>query len=117
MKSLVIFLLLALMSASGLAQEPDKDNESFDTYLEIITELSSNEEEETDYNDMADQLYELWESPIQINDASPYDLARLFWLNEYQLNQLIAYIKKTSHWFPCTSWLIFRDLIPHLCKV
>lgn len=93
MKKFVPILLLVI--SHGLnAQEPEVEKNSFDYYLELITELNERSEEETDFNDLAYELYELWESPVGINTATPYDFARLFWLSEYQLNNLISYVEK-----------------------
>lgn len=93
MKKLMTILLFAVFYSLS-AQEPVNESESFDYYLELITELSSRSEEETDFNDLAYELYELWESPVDINTATPYDFGRLFWLSEYQLNNLISYVEK-----------------------
>lgn len=92
-----IFFSLLIVSFCSLikAQEPsDATESSFNFYLELITELSARNEEETDFNDLAYELYELWESPVEINSAQPYDFARLFWLTEYQLNNLIQYVDR-----------------------
>ena len=86
------FILLFFCS-SNLAQTPVNAPEPFDYYLELITELSSKNEEETDFNDLAYELHDLWESPLDLNTAEINDLARLFWLTEIQLNNLIAYVK------------------------
>jgi hypothetical protein len=56
--------------------------------------LDQRNEEETDFNDLAYELFELWESPIDLNQADPHDFSRLFWLSELQLNQLIGYVQK-----------------------
>ncbi len=93
MKKLLPILLLVISHGLG-AQEASDDKGSFDYYLELITELNERSEEETDFNDLAYELYELWESPVEINTATPYDFARLFWLSEYQLNNLINYVEK-----------------------
>jgi hypothetical protein len=88
----VIFFIALVFPAR--AQVTGTKEESFDYYLELISELSVTDEEEPDYNELADQLYDLWESPININTAEPYDLARLFWLSEMQLNQLVDYVRR-----------------------
>jgi hypothetical protein len=93
MKKILPVILLAFFCNLQAQQQVENQN-PFDYYLELITELSSRNEEETDFNDLAYELYELWESPIDINTATPYDFARLFWLSEYQLNNLIGYVEK-----------------------
>lgn len=91
-KVLTVFLVLTY--CSGIVAQKSKVEGQFDYYLEIISELDQRNEEETDFNDLAYQLFELWESPININKAEPNDLGRLFWLTELQLNKLIGYVQK-----------------------
>ncbi|HEX3008530.1 MAG TPA: helix-hairpin-helix domain-containing protein, partial [Bacteroidales bacterium] len=71
-----------------------EEEKSFDYYLELISELDQREEENADENDLALELTDLWESPVNINTAGAYELSRLFWLSEFQLNNLISYLKK-----------------------
>lgn len=89
-----LLLLISLSSCCVQAQTIREETESFDHYLELISELVTNSEEETDFNDLAFELNNLWESPININNSDAYELARLFWLSELQLNNLIAYVEK-----------------------
>lgn len=90
----VAVLVFIALSFPAIAQVKEGKEESFDYYLELISELSATEEDEPDYNELADQLFDLWESPININTAESYDLARLFWLSEIQLNHLIDYVRR-----------------------
>lgn len=92
MNKSLIFVLFVFLSPLVAAQT--SETETFDYYLEIITQLSSKNETETDFNDLAYELYDLWESPININTAENYELGRLFWLTEVQLNNLINYVEK-----------------------
>lgn len=88
--SLLIFLPVLSLQAQTVKEEV----ETFDHYLELISEFITDTEEETDFNDLAYELNSLWESPIDINNSDPYELARLFWLSELQLNNLITYVEK-----------------------
>lgn len=93
MKRLFLFVLILFVNDTLNGQTP-VPSESFDFYLELISELRSGEDEGSDINDLAYELYDLWESPININAAGPYELGRLFWLTEFQLNNLIRYLQK-----------------------
>jgi hypothetical protein len=87
-------LLILSVFVNTLISAQTNETETFDYYLELITELSSKNESESDFNDLSIELYDLWESPLNINTAENYELGRLFWLTEVQLNNLIAYVEK-----------------------
>ena len=60
---------------------------------EIIEEIAANTGEDVDLSVIADDLYFLWENPLDVNTASREDLGRIFLLNEFQINNLLNYVR------------------------
>ena len=61
---------------------------------EIIEEIAANAEEDLDLSVIIDDLYFLWEYPLDINQASREDLSRLYLLNDFQIDRLLAYVRR-----------------------
>lgn len=60
---------------------------------EIIEEIASNTEEDVDLSVIIDDLYFLWENPLNLNTASREDLGRIYLLNEFQIINLMDYVR------------------------
>jgi hypothetical protein len=63
---------------------------------EIISEIAARGEEGTSMDELADKLNDLIETPIHINSATNDDLDRLFWLSEFQVQNIKKYIKSNG---------------------
>ncbi|HEY4788368.1 MAG TPA: helix-hairpin-helix domain-containing protein, partial [Bacteroidales bacterium] len=90
------FLLALLFGIFMLPNElyaQDSIENAMMSMQEIITEIASGLEDGTDMDELADLLNNLTENPIHINTATDEDLEKLFWLSEFQILNIKAYIK------------------------
>lgn len=58
---------------------------------EFIQKIVSTQQSDINYEDLYENLYQLYQNPLDINKASAEDLRNLFLLSELQINNLIAY--------------------------
>lgn len=61
---------------------------------EIIEEIAAASEEDIDLSVIIDDLSSLWENPLDLNQATHEDLSRLYLLNDFQINNLLDYVKR-----------------------
>jgi len=64
--------------------------------ISIAEQLASHEENPEAVTSYADRLYELTESPVKINSGSENEIARLFFINDFQVKSLVEYIKSSG---------------------
>lgn len=83
---------LLIIAGICLSLQVFSQQEQFETYLDLITDLSERNETDEEVNEFSEQLFELWQHPLNINKAQNYDFAKLFWLNETQLTNLESYV-------------------------
>lgn len=60
---------------------------------EIIEEIIANAEEDMDLSVIIDDLYFIWENPLDLNTVSREDLGRIYLLNDFQINNLLNYVR------------------------
>ncbi|MDR1672180.1 MAG: hypothetical protein LBS09_01755 [Bacteroidales bacterium] len=60
---------------------------------DILTDIVVQSEEENNPEELLEQLEHLAEHPIYINQAGYEDLARLFWLTDFQIKSLLDYVQ------------------------
>ncbi len=61
---------------------------------EIIEEIVASADEDADISVIIDDLYFLWENPLDLNQAGVEDLTRLYLLNDFQIAHLFEYVRK-----------------------
>jgi len=84
-----IILVISMQQAFGQEEKVSlKNREDLISRIEQIAERS---DQELDYTDLLDGLYQLLEDPINLNFASFDDLKRLFFLSDLQVHKLIEY--------------------------
>jgi hypothetical protein len=91
MKKLLLLYMVAI-SLSGFGQN-SKLSESI---IGIAEQLASHEENPEAVDSYTDRLYELAESPVKINSGSENEIARLFFINDFQVKSLADYIKTSG---------------------
>ena len=89
----VLFALLILVVAAGSNAQNQVMNQVTEDLLESVGENMS---DDTDIQDVLDDLDRFAQNPMKINRASSDDLMHLRLLSEVQVNNLIAYRKKTG---------------------
>ena len=80
------------ISLSGFGQN-SKLSESI---IGIAEQLASHEENPEAAASYTDRLYELAESPVKINSGSENEIARFFFINDFQVKSLADYIKTSG---------------------
>ncbi len=90
-QALIAFLFL---SVSLFSQEAIVDNQQ--VIENIIEEIASNTDEELDYTSLFDDLYFYYNNPLNINTTTEDELARLQFLNDFQIKSILNYIKENG---------------------
>nr|ADI17789.1 hypothetical protein [uncultured Sphingobacteriales bacterium HF0130_33B19] len=88
-KPLVLFAFLSLFFISN-GQE---SNQLIEDIIEQIAELN---DEEIDYTELYESLYNFTENKINLNKTTKAELQELYLLNAYQINKLLAHISKNG---------------------
>jgi len=92
MKQLIMVILILGMSAFTKAQSPIGNQITED----LLESLGENMSDDSDIQEILDDLESFRLNPLKINLASKEDLMRLHLLSEVQINNLIAYREKTG---------------------
>jgi len=88
-----IKILIILLFVSNLSFSQIEDG-STNTIETIIENIASNIDGEIDYTTLYDQLIHIYNNPININTCSAKDLEKLYFINSFQIKQLIDYREK-----------------------
>lgn len=88
-KPLALFVFLLLFFISN-AQE---SNQLIEDIIEQIAEIN---DEELDYTELYESLYNFTENKINLNKTNKEELQELYLLNAYQINKLLAHISKNG---------------------
>ncbi len=94
----VIIFLLLVITIQSFAQEPEpKVKEDVNDITDKIENIAQSTDETLDYSDLINDLIYFRENPLNLNYASMIDLEKLFFLNEMQIFNLIAYRETYGH--------------------
>lgn len=63
-----------------------------DGLREIITEIAERTENESVTEELANTIYDLAQHPVNINSAKREDLESIFWIRDYQIDQMQNYV-------------------------
>lgn len=85
----MLFFFNILIPVSVKAQENTEI-----VFSKILEEILRDAPEGPDYSELYDRLVSLHDQPLSLNTASREELAEIFFLNELQLDDLIAYREK-----------------------
>lgn len=93
-----LLLFFFLRISNGIAQTdtipPAYQPFDLEEFYQRIESLLEEADEELDYAELFEELQFLAQSPINLNTARADDLRRLFFLNDIQINNLLAHISK-----------------------
>jgi hypothetical protein len=93
--SVILYLCFVLQSFS---QEPQpKVKQDVSDITDKIENVAQSSDEVLDYSDLIEDLKYYQENPLNLNYASTTDLEKLFFLNEMQIFNLIAYRETYGH--------------------
>jgi hypothetical protein len=88
----ILSMIIFLLPVSSFCQE----NKISEVIISIAERLSTNEENPEAVESYADRLYELAENPVNINSGSENEIARLFFINDFQVKSLADYIRSSG---------------------
>ncbi|RXQ96531.1 helix-hairpin-helix domain-containing protein [Ancylomarina salipaludis] len=91
--SFYMMIILVCLSHRLLAQNTANKNDIIEKMIETIAE---NSDESLDYTTLLENFNELYENPINLNTANKQELERLFYLSEYQIQNLLEYRKNNG---------------------
>ena len=92
MKRILLLLLISGMTAFVQAQNPVANQVTED----LLESLGENMSDDSDIQEILDDLEGFRQNPLKINQTSEDDLMRLHLLSEVQIKSLIAYKEKTG---------------------
>jgi len=92
MKKLLLFLLILDISMVSQAQDPMVQQ----TVEDLLESAGENMSDDTDFQEILDDLTRLKQNPLQINQATPDELMQLHLLSVMQIDNLISFRQKTG---------------------
>lgn len=92
---LVFVIMLMVVSVNqALGQEEKVSLKEREDLISRIEQIAERSDQELDYTDLLDGLYQLLEDPVNLNYASFEELKQLFFLSDLQAHKLIEYRAK-----------------------
>ncbi|MBN2611132.1 MAG: helix-hairpin-helix domain-containing protein [Bacteroidales bacterium] len=88
-KRLTAICCFIAMGIAAFSQNPYETG----TLNEAVEDISEIYEDEKDFTDLAEDLWYYAENPLNINDCSYEELARLHFLTDFQIKSLLEYVK------------------------
>lgn len=92
MRYFVILAFISVFESIPLRAQDSIENAMM-SMQEIVSEIASRVEDGTSLDELSDKLNDLIERPIHINSATDEELDRLFWLSEFQVQNVKKFIK------------------------
>lgn len=93
-KSFAFLLTITLLFSAKLWGQNTASKS--DIIEKVIENIAENSDEELDYTNLVEKLSELFDKPINLNEASKKDLEQLFILSDYQVQNLLEYRKENG---------------------
>lgn len=90
----VVFASMFLLAAVGLYAQTDGDGRQ--TVETLMENLSDELDEDADLEQIAEDLEYFAQNPINLNSATAEDLAKLHFLNEFQIASLTDYVRRNG---------------------
>ncbi|MEO9964353.1 MAG: helix-hairpin-helix domain-containing protein [Reichenbachiella sp.] len=92
-KTITIAILVLSFDLSLNAQQFDRNSIDIQEFIENLFQIP---DEDINYEDQYETLYQLYANPINLNSTSKNELNTLYHLNIYQINNLIDYLDKNG---------------------
>jgi hypothetical protein len=92
MKKLILFILIVCFSVSASAQDPMIQQ----VVEDILESAGENRSDETDFQEILDDLIRFRQNPLNLNQATATELIRLHLLSSLQIGNLISFRQKTG---------------------
>jgi hypothetical protein len=92
-KYIAFLILLFILFNKSFAQQ---ESASKQTLEDLIENIASSTDAEIDYTSLYEDLNLYLNEPLNINTANKEDMEKLQFLNDFQINSLLEYIKKNG---------------------
>lgn len=92
--TILLLALFTLSSSRVFGQAYPEQNINLD---EFIQKIVSTQQNDINYEDLYENLYQRYQSPLDLNKADSEDLRSLFLFSELQVNNLIHYRKENGN--------------------
>ena len=89
-----VFVSMFLLAAVGLYGQTDGDGRQ--TVETLMENLSDALDEDADIEQIAEDLEYFLQNPVNLNSSTPDDLAKLHFLNEFQIASLTDYVRRNG---------------------
>ena len=86
-------LLFLLFSFTIVAQSPQKTEINLDEFIQKVFPV---QQENINYDDLYESLYQLYQNPVDLNQANADVLRSLYVLSELQINSLLLHRQRTG---------------------
>ncbi len=107
---LVITFFLMCSDVSGQSNPSDQIIEN------LLEQVSSGEDEVSDFQEWVTDWQDLLERPLNLNTANPDDLQRLHLLTDWQIRNFLQYRQKTGELFSVQELNAIEDFSPDLVE-
>ena len=91
---LAVLLLFALGGTDGWAQEYPRQEIDLEAFVQNLFAV---QDEDVNYEDLYESLFQLYTNPLDLNDATRGELASLYTLSVEQINGLLAYRQRNGN--------------------
>ncbi|MEO9805944.1 MAG: helix-hairpin-helix domain-containing protein [Reichenbachiella sp.] len=92
-RTLAILIAFGGISHSLLGQRFDRQDIDIQDFIEDLFQV---QDEDINYDDQYETLYQLFANPINLNETSKNELNGLYHLNIAQINQLMSYLERNG---------------------
>ncbi len=89
----VTTLLLLMLFLDAMAQGKSKKEADFDA---LILELFATPDDDLDYTDLYESLFQFFTQPINLNKTNREELQSLFFLSDLQITSLLSYLAENG---------------------
>jgi hypothetical protein len=94
-----ILLLCVILDTASLSPALAQDLNLTETIISVAEQLAQDEEDQEAAVTYTEKLYELADDPVRINSADQNEIARLFFLSDFQIKSLAEYSHSTGKIF------------------
>ena len=112
MKKLTLLLAIFFFASPIYAQKPALQQTVEDLFEAVGEELG----DDADVQDIIDDLESFIQNPLKINRATPEELARLHFLSEVQINNLVVFRKKSGQIYSIYEMASIEGFTPDILQ-
>ncbi len=112
MKKILLFILVFVIANLSFAQDPMLQK----IVEDLLESTGENMSDETDFQEILDDLIRLKQNPVPINTATSEELMRLHLLSDLQIDNLISFRQKTGTIYSIYEMASIDDFTPDILQ-